>query len=361
MTDEAAVTGSLTLNAVTSLTFAGEANSTKSITLNSGGDIEITGTLTSTDSINVLAGQDAAAIGSITTTGAALETTAAGSDISMEAGTNGGNILLTAIETGGSAYLTSITALDEVTLKALSGTVMAELYTQDEKTTEEALITADTLTVKATTAATLRTDVRHADIRLSSCGSINLTAENGTELTYVRVADGSINVTSYGNLTATDVAALGISDANDINLTTIDSDDTGPLIADLTLGTLLAGGRGDVVLDIQGAITHPSGSVTADVLDATLQSTLTITTQVDSLEIKTEGTGDVTITQLGTDALRITDADVMDGFFTLTHAGGPVILEDVQINSNHEDNDVHVTAGCDIHIGLLSAGVPLPR
>jgi len=73
-------------------------------------------------------------------------------------------------------------------------------------------------------------------VRLSSAGSVNLTAEGGTELAYVRAANGSINVTSHGDLTASDVAALGISDANDIVLTTVDPDNGWALSANLACG-----------------------------------------------------------------------------------------------------------------------------
>jgi len=364
VTDTQAENRTLNLTASQDITFAGEAESTGSITLSAKRDVTVSGTLTAAERVDVLAGQGVSGVGNVTTIGAHLKTTAdndsiAGSGVNLTAGANRGDILLTAVEPGGGAspYLTAITAQHEVRLTAGAGSASAETYTATGgASTHEALITADLLTARAASGMDLKTDAARVDAELSGAGDIRLTSPSDLELAHVETADGSVFVTTYGDLTASDVSTLGPGEQNDVYLTTRDPDGAGAETANLTLASITVGTLGDVILDVQGGAAQAAGAVVADALDVTVQSDVTMTTRVNSLAIETQVAGDVNVTQQGTGTLTVSGVKVMDGSFTLTHASGEVILADVELASDRDTSDITVTTGGDIQVGWIKAG-----
>jgi len=316
----------------------GELESLDEILLRADRNVTLGGDITAANLIDIQAGLGDAGRGGITgDLYVDLVTSGAGSDISLAAGSVNGDITLTG---------SMLTAADQVGMTASAG----------EVTHTGGLITAGTLYGRAAEGFSAQTADAAVDIELTEAGAIVLASTTGIVLTNLSAADGSITVQAFGDITATSVVTLGTSDRNDITLTTL-ADLTAGNTADLVLAAVSAGGLGDVTLNIQGGITQTGGAVAADHLAVTVFDGLAITTAVRYLSVAAQRPGDVSITQQGTDPLTLTEVDVTDGSLTVNYQGGNVTLTDVRLSTNKDTNDISVTAGGDILVEFLSAGV----
>ncbi len=183
-----------------------------------------------------------------------------------------------------------------------------------------------------------------SDVHTTGAGAIYLTTTGAAVLTDVDTANGGIGVTALGAVTATDVASLTDSAANDIYI-------QGTSIA---AGIVNAGTAGAVTLDATtGAITDLAGDVTADVLTIDAATAITLTTNVNTITYAsspTTTTGNITITEK--DAVVLANLVVVNGNISVT-AGGQITATNVSTNSSGNDVTLTATAG-DVLVNSVS-------
>ncbi len=330
VTEVTSATGDITLNAGANLTmdWVDLTAAAGRIDLTSGADVTITNSLAT-----ALTDITTTAEGEILTSSSLFIADGVSGTISLDA--VNGDILLSD---------TYLEATDSVTANAPTGSVTM------------AMVVTDTMSGRTETGFEATGTFTDVDVEVSGTGDITLSTDAAVTLTNLSVVHGSINVTAVGDITATSVVTLGGSDEDDITLTTCVNTSVGNS-ANLNLDGVNAAGEGDVTLDIQGAITQSSGAITADHLTVTVSDGLALTTVVNALSIQATDVGDVAIIDTGTAALELAVVNVMDGSLSVDHAGGDVILTDVVFSTNNDDNDMTVTAGGDIQVGYVKAGI----
>ncbi|MCG8436407.1 MAG: hypothetical protein MJA83_20510, partial [Gammaproteobacteria bacterium] len=198
-------------------------------------------------------------------------------------------------------------------------------------------ITADVLTADAVTGIDLDTTVATANLTVTGAGSIDINEADAIDLLDVDTANGAITVTAGGALTASDVAATGGADTDDITLqgTSIEVD------------TINAAGLGDVSLTATGGAIDDAdtdSAITADALtlnaNTTIGATNAIGTTVNSINL-TSG-GDIAISEA--DSVTITGLVTSGGADTIgiTVAGASTIdwnvaLTDASLSGDNLD------------------------
>ena len=224
--------------------------------------------------------------------------------------------------------------------------------------------TTATLTASGNIGGTddIDTAVATVDVSSTVSGSIDIAETDAVNLSDVDTADGAINITSGGTMTATDVAAGGSSD---INLTT-------------TAGGVEAGivdATGDqITINSAADITESGSDAAADLIAATIDVTAVsdIGTAGNALEIDADSgaaeglTADVTgagiINVADVDELRIQSATTSDGDITV-QAAGALSAEsvtaggtgDVSLTTTADNLTVDNVAAVDDDITLNSA------
>jgi hypothetical protein len=116
-------------------------------------------------------------------------------------------------------------------------------------------------------------------------------------------------------------------------------------------------GLGDITLTVYGSLAMADGVIESDVLTIDARNAVTVTTNVSQASIRTRVAGNVSITQTGLRSLALNNVYVMDGSLTVAHPRGRVVLQNVELGSNRSTNSVTVTAGGDIAVGRLYAGL----
>ena len=250
---------------------------------------------------------------------------------------------------------TALSANDRVELVAVAGKI-EHSGTLDAVTLHgraERGFTSRTVNETGATVAAANIDI--LDLELSAAGDITVHNAKNLTLAHVEAADGAITVTAQGTLTATQVATHGASDRNDITLGTSGIDSA------VILGSVIAGGRGDVIITTQGSVSlaEEAEILVADTVSVLAGGAVSLLTSVNSIAVETTAAGAVTLVQDNgespTPALTLSRVRVLDGSLTIT-AGGSIDLADVVLLSNKDANDIAVTATGDIKVRFVNAG-----
>ncbi len=279
--------------------------------------------------------------------------------MSLSAGAAGGDIRLAN---------TQIVTVDQVSFSAPSGLVdfnggvlaASRLYARADRGFS-AIGYVDHDNNPATPLVTVAyTTVDKVDIELSDTGDINLALAGPAELTHVQAADGAITIEAAGSLVARDVSTLGTSESNDISLTAYPA--IAGAIADLTLGQVSAGGRGDVTLRAaQGFIQQLSGGLlSGDELGLVVASGLNLAISANAISIQTLAAGNVTLSQTGRDKLTLKQVVVANGDFTLT-ADGTVEVVDLVLATDRVPDVTSVTGAAPVVSSASASDVDADR
>jgi len=165
----------------------------------------------------------------------------------------------------------------------------------------------------------------------ATADTINLTAAAGG------IGTGSI----------VDVAAAAAVNADS-------SADDGDILID-GVGNLPAGninaGAGDVYLDATDDITDAEGVILADMLTADAGGSMTLDTEVNSLD----ASAGIFVTVTEENGIDLLDVDTANGAIEVTSTGGTVTVTDVQSLTDADANDISIT-GAVLEIGLVDAG-----
>jgi hypothetical protein len=191
-------------------------------------------------------------------------------------------------------------------------------------------------------------------------GHINANVRGDLIANNVVAGDGAINLTAFGDVAAVNIIAEGLSDDNDINITTYDLDGDGGSTAHLVYTALAtgSGGLGDITLNIDGSIFEKNANLLqADVLDITVENSVNLRPDVNTLLLESRANGDVTLTAPDIDPFMLNDIFIMDGSLNVLNSYGDVILENVVLGNNRDDNDLIVNALGSVEIGNVKAGV----
>ena len=262
-----------------------------------------------TDSISVtgtgalrLTSQGAVVLQNLTATNGAITVTAAGTitatRVVSSAGTSSGITLTADI---GNLVLNAITATS-VTLKATTGAI-----TQ----TTGSLITTTALTATAATGASLTTAGGDTDtISVTDAGALNLTSQGAVVLKNLTAANGAINVTAAGTITATRVVSTAGTNSQ-ITLTASSGDLS---LKEITASSVTLVATAGAITQVQGALIR-TGTLTA--------------TALNGVSLETYGGATDTITVTGAGALNLTsrgsvvlqNLTTTDGAITVTAAG----------------------------------------
>jgi PKD repeat protein len=194
------------------------------------------------------------------------------------------------------------------------------------------------------------TSVVGLDAEVAGPGPVVLVNSGDITLENLVTADGVISVVCFGGITAHAVTTQGATDADDVTLTTH--------AGGLTLGAgdaIHAAGAGDVALDIGGTVQQADGSLIAsDHLQVVLAGGAVLRTEVNSLRLATTAAGSISVTEI--DGLELTDVTVLDGSLSVA-AGDDLTAVITHLLTNMAGNDIQLTSGGDIQVGLVQAGV----
>ncbi|MFC1644270.1 beta strand repeat-containing protein, partial [Candidatus Omnitrophota bacterium] len=285
-----------------------------------------------------------------------VDTAGASSNISLTSGT--GTTTITNVDTADGAITISadgqMTATDvvaggtsrDVTLNTTSGDVLVGSLTAegdqvtidsagrilDNLGTGDINITAGTADLTAATGIgiiggeNLKTDVSTLNAHVTPAGDIFIWNDSSVTLGDVDTSDGKIDISSGGQMIATDVVAGG---SGEVWFKTL----SGDILIDI-----IAAADNKIVLDSTGAINEvgegdESVDITCSDLTLTAQDEiggadeLDIETTVTSLDASSIVAGDLVVTE--TDAITLIGVDTADGAITVT-AGGAITATDVQ-------------------------------
>ncbi|ELP30331.1 Ig-like domain-containing protein, partial [Rhodopirellula baltica] len=181
-------------------------------------------------------------------------------------------------------------------------------------------------------ASTTDAGTANGDILLAGLGDLTLQS--------VTTANGAVDVTAAGKITATLVETKTTnSDANDITLVTTAG-------GDIEVVALDAGADGDITLTAAGAITEDGmpGTVAAgDVLTASAAGAITLDTNVNSITATTSAAGDIDIDE--STGVELTNIATNDGTVNVVAATGDVTIVSVTSAGTDKDVTIEATAG----------------
>ncbi|MCG8699388.1 MAG: hypothetical protein MI922_15135, partial [Bacteroidales bacterium] len=232
----------------------------------------------------------------------------------------------------------SITAdlIDAGTLGDVSLTASGDIY---------ATIIADELSIQAAGSTILSTTVSSADVETTQPGTIQITETDDIVLNTIQAANGSIDIIAADDVTATQIQSLTDLDVNDIALTTTHG-------GSIDTSVINAGSQGDVTLISAGSIEVIE--LTANMLAATSQSTMSLNTTVDSITAQVFGSGDLTINEA--DTLLINAISTTEGAISIT-TGSDLTATQIQSLTDSDANDMFVTSGGSITANSVNAGL----
>ncbi|MCG8701074.1 MAG: hypothetical protein MI922_23680, partial [Bacteroidales bacterium] len=209
----------------------------------------------------------------------------------------------------------------------------------------QATIIADELNIQVAGSTILSTTVSSADVLSTQPGTIQISESDSIVLNTIQTANGSIEVLSAGNMTATFVESLIDTDTNDITLTTTNG---GSIEATL----INAGAQGDVTLTSAGSA--DANNLTANRLSARSQNSMNLSTTVDELTVQVTDSGNLTINE--EDALTINSANTSNGAITIT-TGNDLTATHIQSLTDEDSNDIRITSGGSINADSIDAGL----
>ena len=282
---------------------ASDVGTISEVQISAGRDISLDGRVTAGNRIQASAGTVGS--GSLTASVTAeLKTNAA--EILLAAGASAGDVTLTG------ALLNEGDTTGQISLLALGGRVA-----QSDST-----LAATRLTAHAALGVTATTDVDEYDVSNTGAGTISLV--NLSDVVFVDDllnCAGSVYVTVFGDVT---VGNVSVSD--EINI----QSSKGLIQA---VGTRISGGNLTV---------------------ATSDSDLTLATAVQGLTVTTRGVGNLTVHNTGTEPLSL-NLNVTNGSLNVDTLGNLLVSSVVSLTDS-DANDISLTAGGNIEVGLLKAG-----
>ena len=164
------------------------------------------------------------------------------------------------------------------------------------------LLTANNLTVEAESEVSLRTNVIRLNTDISGTGNLTISELNGIELDAITLADGDFELAAAGTILST-----GTTTANHLNI-------------------------------------HNKAN-----------GDISLMTEIGVLTLNQDGIGDVSIDE--DSGIEVDSAEILDGSLTIDAAGN-IILNEVNLESNSDDNDVTITTTAgNIGIGILESGI----
>ena len=283
-----------------------------------------------------------------------ISVTAGGALTAVSVATTGGadsdDILLTT--TAGDIELGTINAAGDADVSLSSAAAITDADTNSSVTADDLSFTA--AGAVGTDGSRINTTVAEVlSGNSSGAGGIYLNETDALTLTSLSNANGLIDVTAGGALTAVSVATTGGTGSDDIILTTT--------AGGIELGTINAAGDADVSLSSAAAITDAdnNSSVTADDLSFTAAgavgaSTARINTTVaEVLSGSSSGAGGIYLNE--TDALTLTSLSNANGLIDVA-AGGALTAVNVATTGGADSDDIILatTAG-DIELGTVNA------
>jgi hypothetical protein len=235
---------------------------------------------------------------------------------------------------------------NDVNLEALQGEIDGGINDQ---------ITADVLTATARdgigASDDLDTEVNSLDATVTGTGDIDIDEQSDIELTDVDTANGNIEVTANGQITAKDVVAAGAG--SDVDLTT-DAGSGADVVVDLVQAT------DTINITSDGAIREDGADAAADLVASVLNlvaktgifgnspietsaTTINAQTLAGGIEIENDNAADTTV-----------DLDADNGNVEFTQKGGGDLIVTL---ANADNGDVSVVSqdGADIILGLVTA------
>ena len=345
------------------------------VTVAAEGDVRISGSITA-ESIDIRAGALNATSGSgsgniVTDGDARLQATAG--DLVLKAGALGGSINFNTTRYTDQLFAnSSLSASGMLDLSALSGQIQMSSTGSGTDVVISGLLTGSSLRAEAEAGIVLATAVDVIEnLHLSGAGNIEVMNTGDLHLLQADAADGFVTVRVFGNLQADIVATRGLTDRNDITLTTYQpraAVGVATSLANLRVGTITTDdeGRGDIFLNAQGSIAQlPGGKLESEDLRVVAEAArdaagqvvaapVTLVTNVATMSIKLQMAGDATITQ-GLRRLVVYDSVLSDGAFDLT-AAGSVDLSSLRITTSRETNDITVESQGDLLVRNVAAG-----
>ena len=299
------------------------------------GNADLSGAvITAVNQITVYSGNDGSGnvVGDI---GTQLETTGASSLVQIGAGAAAGSINIEDV---------SLTAVQRIEMSAPAGAILHK----------GALITADELEITAGGQVEANTSISTLTADLSGSGDLVVTSDRSLSIANAINPSGAISLTAYGNLVASRVETSGGEDDDDITVTLYAS--VAVTAPSLTLTSVSASGLGDITISGPSVVVQTSNNTLAsDHLDVTVDGSLTLVTAVNSLS--GQATGSVDIENSGSGTFTVTELTVADGALAIDHPSGAVVLQSVHLPSTRDSNDVTVTAGSNLELGDLRAGI----
>ncbi|MCU0916652.1 MAG: Ig-like domain-containing protein, partial [Planctomycetes bacterium] len=189
----------------------------------------------------------------------------------------------------------------------------------------------------------LNTRIVEAFLHVTGSGALRIAEMDDILIHHAGTADGPIEITAGGAITAEQIESATDSDSNDIILSTV----AGAIVAD----GIAAGALGDVSIDSGGALT---ATIAGDELTVQARGPMILRTAVTVLNAVTVAAGDVTITE--TDDLIVPGVVVADGSLAVT-AGGDITARHLELRTDADGNDISlVTTGSDITAEEIYAG-----
>ncbi len=211
----------------------------------------------------------------------------------------------------------------------------------------------------------------------STTGGIFINEADAITLSNVTTANGAINITAGGTITATNVVSKTDSDANDIRLTTITTGDI--LVGIVQISTTGTATAGDIFLTSAGAIEESGADAARDLIAQELH--LVAGTGIGALgaieflaslvSADVIGAGDINLAADTTTDMTVTSLTSVGGnidfelagnanlFFTGPISSGSATVNGGNITLNHPDGKVTVADDLATDISSGAGGVPV--
>ncbi|MCG8698635.1 MAG: translocation/assembly module TamB, partial [Bacteroidales bacterium] len=314
----------------------------------------VTGTVnwTSTGILSASATINGSVLDAVTDGDLTLNTSA--ETLKIDAGSTGNVVLIPSGVAQLTAEITALT-LDMSADSDVTLTTTASITTIDVGSSNDASIgltrdgpatvnaTAASLSATALNSLTLNTTIDNLSAQVTGIGAVSINETDGLSIRTVSTTNGSIEITTGGNLAATKIQSLTDSDTNDITIISGGS---------ITAAMIDAGNLGDVCLTASGNI---NATITADELSIQAAGSAIVSTTVSSADVVTTQPGTIQITE--TDEIVLNAIQTANGSIEIT-AAGDILATQVQSLLDLEANDITITTTNDgsIDVSTIDAG-----
>ncbi|MBI1313761.1 hypothetical protein GC176_20915, partial [bacterium] len=314
------------------------------IALSAGSDIlQTSGTVSAAGSGTISYSASTGTVDGVLTMSNGTQATATTGAISLSAA---GDITLGGLTTGNATTVA-------VSVTSTTGAILdgGDAHTDVTTTNASARVVLSASTGIGTGNA-IDTSIAALDASVTGTGDLSINEADAINLLDLDTTDGAINVVADGMLTATDVAAGGAGDTDDVTLQG----------TSIEIGTISAASLGDISLvatsgEIDDA--DANSSVSADDLSFSavtgFGTTNAINTTVNEITSgATSGSGQIAINE--TDAVVLTSLQSGNGLITVT-AGGQITATSVVSQANDDANDITlISTGAGIQAISINAG-----